>query len=38
LQSITTGLANSSDHNDMLFLSMINTGFPGLLRQGGNGC
>jgi hypothetical protein len=34
LQSVTTELANSSDHDDMLFLSMINTGFPGLLRLG----
>jgi hypothetical protein len=34
LQSITADLANSSDHDDMLFLSMINTGFPGLLRLG----
>ena len=33
LQSITTDLANSSDHDDM-FLSMINTGFPGLLCLG----
>src|ERR1700729_2661172 len=34
LQSITTNLATSSDHDDMLFLSMLNTGFPGLLRLG----
>jgi hypothetical protein len=34
LQSITTDLINSSNHDDMLFLSMINTGFPGLLRLG----
>ena len=34
LQSITTSLQNSHDHNDMLFLSMLNTGFPGLLRLG----
>ena len=34
LQSLTVDLANSPDHNDMLFLSMINTGFPGLLRLG----
>jgi hypothetical protein len=32
LQTITADLANSSDHDDMLFLSMLNTGFPGLLR------
>jgi hypothetical protein len=34
LQSITTHFANSSDHDDILFLSMLNTGFPGLLRLG----
>ena len=34
LQSVTTDLINSSDHDDMLFLSMINTSFPGLLRLG----
>ena len=34
LQTITTDLINSPDHNDMLFLSMINTSFPGLLCLG----
>jgi hypothetical protein len=34
LQSITTDLINSLNHDDMLFLSMLNTGFPGLLRLG----
>jgi hypothetical protein len=34
LQSIASNLANSRNHNDMLFLSMLNTGFPGLLRLG----
>ena len=34
LQSLTVDLANSPHHDDMLFLSMINTGFPGLLRLG----
>ena len=34
LQTITTDLINSPDHNDMLFLSMINTSFPGLLHLG----
>jgi len=32
LQTITADLAHSRDHDDMLFLSMLNTGFPGLLR------
>jgi hypothetical protein len=34
LQSIFTALHQSQDHDDMLFLSMLNTGFPGLLRLG----
>jgi hypothetical protein len=34
LQSVTTDLAASRDHDDMLFLSMLNTGFTGLLRLG----
>jgi hypothetical protein len=34
LQSITSDLADSRNHDDMLFLSMLNTGFPGLLRLG----
>jgi hypothetical protein len=34
LQTITTSLLHSRDHDDMLFLSMLNTGFPGLLRLG----
>ena len=34
LQSIATSLNDSRDHDDMLFLSMLNTGFPGLLRLG----
>ena len=34
LQSITSHFAHSRDHDDMLFLSMLNTGFPGLLRLG----
>ena len=34
LQTITTSLRESRDHDDMLFLSMLNTGFPGLLRLG----
>jgi hypothetical protein len=34
LQSVTTALAASHDHNDMLFLSMLNTGFTGLLWLG----
>jgi hypothetical protein len=34
LQSIFTALHQSRDHDDMLFLSMLNTGFPGLLRLG----
>jgi hypothetical protein len=34
LQSIFTALHRSQDHDDMLFLSMLNTGFPGLLRLG----
>jgi len=34
LQSISTALLPSHDHDDMLFLSMLNTGFPGLLRLG----
>jgi len=34
LQSIFTTLQSSRDHDDMLFLSMLNTGFPGLLRLG----
>jgi leucyl-tRNA synthetase len=36
LQSITAELSNSCDHDDMLFLNMLNTGFPGLLCLGGN--
>jgi hypothetical protein len=31
LQTVTADLSNSSNHDDMLFLSMLNTGFPGLL-------
>ena len=31
---ITTELADSHDHDDMLFLSMLNTGFLGLLHLG----
>ena len=27
-------MANSCDHDDLLFLSMLNTGFPGLLHLG----
>jgi hypothetical protein len=34
LQSVTTDLAASCDHDDMLFLSMLNTGFMGLLHLG----
>jgi hypothetical protein len=34
LQSITAHLADSCDHDDMLFLCMLNTGFPGLLHLG----
>lgn len=34
LQTITTALAGSHDHDDLLFLSMLNTGFTGLLRLG----
>jgi hypothetical protein len=34
LQSIFNSLQTSADHDDMLFLSMLNTGFPGLLRLG----
>jgi len=34
LQSIATSLNESREHDDMLFLSMLNTGFPGLLRLG----
>ena len=34
LQSVATDLANSHDHDDLLFLSMLNTGFPGFLRLG----
>ena len=34
LQSIASHFINSRDHDDMLFLSMLNTGFPGLLRLG----
>jgi hypothetical protein len=34
LRSITATLADSHDHDDMLFLSMLNTGFSGLLRLG----
>ena len=34
LQSVTTDLAASRDHDDILFLSMLNTGFTGLLRLG----
>jgi hypothetical protein len=34
LQSIATHFINSRDHDDMLFLCMLNTGFPGLLRLG----
>jgi hypothetical protein len=34
LQSITTDLSASVAHDDMLFLSMLNTGFAGLLRLG----
>jgi hypothetical protein len=30
LQSIFNSLQTSADHDDMLFLSMLNTGFPGL--------
>ena len=36
LQTITTSLQESRDHDDMLFLSMLNTGFSELLRLGGN--
>src|ERR1700733_5529791 len=32
LLSISNTLLPSCDHNDMLFISMLNTGFPGLLR------
>ena len=34
LQSITTALAHSHDHDDLLFLTMLNSGFTGLLRLG----
>lgn len=34
LQTIATSLNESREHDDMLFLSMLNTGFPGLLRLG----
>jgi hypothetical protein len=34
LLSISTTLQNSRDHDNMLFLSMLNMGFPGLLRLG----
>jgi hypothetical protein len=34
LQSIATSLNGSREHDDKLFLSMLNTGFPGLLRLG----
>ena len=34
LQLIATRLAGSRDHDDLLFLSMLNTGFAGLLRLG----
>jgi hypothetical protein len=34
MNTITTKLAGSPNHNDMLFLGMLNTGFPGLLRLG----
>jgi hypothetical protein len=34
LQTVTADLSNSSNHDDMLFLSILNTGFPGLLRLG----
>jgi hypothetical protein len=34
LLSISNALLPSRDHDDMLFISMLNTGFPGLLRLG----
>ena len=34
LQHITSTLASSSDHDSFLFLSMVNSGFTGLLRLG----
>jgi hypothetical protein len=34
LQSIATALGNSNSHDDTLFLSMLNTGFTGLLHLG----
>jgi len=34
LQSIFAALNRSREHDDMLFLCMLNTGFPGLLRLG----
>src|ERR1700683_1644323 len=34
LQSITMALAHSHDHDDLLFLTMLNSGFTGLLRLG----
>jgi hypothetical protein len=34
LQAISTTLLPSHNHDDMLFLCMLNTGFPGLLRLG----
>jgi hypothetical protein len=34
LQSVATALADSHNHDDLLFLCMLNTGFAGLLRLG----
>ena len=34
LRAITDELIDSRDHDDVLFLCMLNTGFPGLLRLG----
>jgi len=34
LQSVTAALGSSNDHDDILFLGMLNTGFTGLLRLG----
>ena len=34
MRSIADALNHSRDHNNMLFLSMVNTGFAGLLRLG----
>ena len=34
LQTIAADLVNSRNHDDILFLSMLNTGFPGLLHLG----